>query len=66
MDFKNIKDCIYKVSDHGDVKDMRTGKKLHKKIANKKHHPYYAVYLEDNNDKKRMGVSSPISCILFC
>ena len=36
MDFKNIKDCIYKVSDHGDVKDMRTGKKLHKKIANKK------------------------------
>ena len=52
VDFKNIKDCIYKVSDHGDVKDMRTGKKLHKKIANKKHHPYYAVYLEDNNDKK--------------
>lgn len=51
INFKNIKEC-YKVSDYGDVKDMRTGKKLHKKIANKKHHPYYAVYLENKDGKK--------------
>ena len=51
--FKNVKDFVYGVNCYGDVKNLDTGEILKKKIANKKHHPYYAVYLLHNDGKKR-------------
>ena len=45
-DFKNVVNDLYEVSYDGDVRDARTKSLLHKKIATKKRHPYYAVYLK--------------------
>lgn len=50
--FKNIKNMRYGVNCYGDVKNLETGEILKKKIANKKRHPYYAVYLLNNDNKK--------------
>ena len=44
--FKNIFDNEYEVSNYGNVRIKLTKQLLHKKIANKKHHPYYAVFLK--------------------
>lgn len=47
--FKNVIDYRYGVNCYGDVIDLDTMTIMHKKIANKKHHPYYAVYLKRND-----------------
>ena len=46
MNFKNVVSDRYRVSNDGDVIDTYEPKLMHKKIANKKYHPYYAVYLK--------------------
>jgi hypothetical protein len=46
--FKNIINNTYQVSSLGDVRIKKGKKILHRKIANKKNHPYYAVYLRNN------------------
>ncbi len=48
-DFKNVINSTYAVNCYGDVMNVKTSKILHKKIANKKYHPYYAVYLKRND-----------------
>lgn len=49
--FKNVLDDRYKISNDGDVMDLLVPEIMHQKIANKKHHPYYAVYLKFKNGK---------------
>lgn len=43
--FKNVIDDTYEVSNFGNVRYKDSTFILHKKIANKKYHPYYAVSL---------------------
>ena len=50
-DFKNVINDMYLISDDGEVMNKHTKKILHKKIANKKHHPYYAVSLLHNDGR---------------
>lgn len=50
--FKRVKDNVYEVSNYGHVRYINTDIFPNTKIANKKHHPYIAVYLEQNNGKK--------------
>lgn len=50
--FKRVIDNIYEVSNYGDVREISTGYILHKKIANKKYHPYHAVYISTNTVKE--------------
>jgi len=45
--FKDIQDYRYQVSKYGDVREKYSKRLIHKKIANKKHHPYYAAYLKN-------------------
>ena len=49
--FKNVVDGIYQVSNDGEVRIKGDKGFIHKKIANKKHHPYYAVNLCKTNGK---------------
>lgn len=51
MNFKDVIDSTYKISNFGNVKRIYDNIIIHKKIANKKHHPYYAVYLKKRNGK---------------
>lgn len=44
--FKDVIDNLYEISDNGDVRWKSSKDMIHKKIANKKHHPYYAVHLK--------------------
>ena len=46
--FKHVIDSLYSVSNTGEVRNNLTGKVLHKKIAMRKIHPYYAVYLKSD------------------
>ena len=46
--FKHVIDDLYSVSNTGEVRHNPSGKILHKKIAMKKIHPYYAVYLKSD------------------
>lgn len=48
--FKKVEDYTYAVNCYGDVININTNILLHKKIANKKYHPYYAVYLKQKDD----------------
>lgn len=50
--FKNVKNGIYEISNYGDVRLIKTNEILKMKIANKKKHPYYAVYLKKDSGKK--------------
>lgn len=50
--FKNVVDDMYQVSYEGEVRYKKSKDLIHKKIANKKHHPYYAVNLLKTNGKK--------------
>lgn len=50
--FKKVKNNIYEVSNYGDVRIKETKERVTFKVANKKKHPYYAVYLEMKNGKK--------------
>ena len=43
--FKNVVDDKYCISDHGNVKCKYSDELPNTKVANKKHHPYRAVYL---------------------
>lgn len=49
--FKKVMNNLYEVSDSGDVRFILTKEPLHQKIANKKHHPYRAVYLKHTTGK---------------
>ena len=62
--FKNVKSGRYLVSNDGDVIDIFDNAILNKKIANKKHHPYYAVYLMHNDGKKRWVLMHQL--VAFC
>lgn len=48
-DFKDVVNDRYQISNNGDVMDTLIPVILHKKIANKKYHPYYAVRLKHND-----------------
>lgn len=50
-DFKDVINDTYQVSYEGDVRYKKSKEHIHQKIANKKYHPYYAVYLKKNNGK---------------
>lgn len=50
--FKNVVDDMYRASYEGEVRYKKSKDLIHKKIANKKHHPYYAVNLLKTNGKK--------------
>lgn len=50
--FKNVEDNLYQISSNGDVRYRDNHEIIRKKIANKKKHPYYAVYLKQRNGKK--------------
>ena len=49
--FKNVENDMYEISKFGEVREKKTKKILHKKVAQKKNHPYYAVYLKKQNGK---------------
>ena len=49
--FKNVVNEEYQVSYEGEVRNKITKELLHQKIANKKYHPYHAVYLKQNTGK---------------
>ena len=48
--FKDVVDGIYQVSYDGAVRYKSSKEYIHQKIANKKYHPYYAVYLKKKNE----------------
>ena len=49
--FKDVINDTYQVSYNGEIRYKNTKETIHQKIANKKHHPYYAVYLKKNDGK---------------
>jgi hypothetical protein len=49
--FKDVEDNIYQVSNYGYVRLKSNKELIHMKIANKKHHPYHAVYLKRKGKK---------------
>lgn len=51
VNFKNIIDNIYEVSNDGLVRVIDTKEERHRKVATKKNHPYYAVSLKNKNNK---------------
>lgn len=65
--FKDVKDDIYQVSNYGNVRHKSTKKEIHKKIANKKKHPYYAVSLSvySSNEKQWILVHQLVATF-FC
>ena len=64
--FKNIKSNVYQVSNYGDVRLKKSKLILHKKIANKKFHPYHAVYLKNNNNKGEWVLVHQLVAYLYC
>lgn len=50
--FKNIQNNLYEVSNFGYIRNKKDKTYLKMKIANKKHHPYFTVYLKNNKGKK--------------
>lgn len=62
--FKNIEDYLYQVSMFGEVRYAYSKEKLHVKIANKKNHPYIAVYLKNKNGKKEWVLVHQL--VAFC
>lgn len=52
INFKNVVDNIYEVSNYGDVRYILDKTYPNTKIANKKYHPYMAVYLQKTTGKK--------------
>lgn len=51
--FKQVVDDMYQVSYEGEVRYKKSKKIIKQKIANKKHHPYKAVYILHTDGKKR-------------
>ena len=64
--FKNIPDNKYQVSKFGDVRIKSTKKMVHRKIANKKYHPYYAVYLHNIEGKGEWILVHQLVAFCFC
>ena len=64
--FKNIKNGIYEVSNYGDVRLKESGYILHKKIANKKKHPYHAVYIKNNNNIGEWVLVHQLVAHIYC
>ena len=62
--FKNIQNNLYEVSNFGYIRNKKDKTYLKMKIANKKHHPYYAVYLMHNDGKKRWVLMHQL--VAFC
>lgn len=50
-DFKDVINDTYQVSYDGYIRYKHSREPVHQKIANKKYHPYYAVYLKKNSGK---------------
>lgn len=62
--FKNVVNNMYEVSNYGNVRNCNTKEELHKKIANKKHHPYFAVYLKHKTGKSEWVLVHQL--VAFC
>lgn len=65
VNFKNVVDYFYEVSYYGEIRILGTSEILHKKIAQKSKHPYYAVYLKCKDGKKRWFLVHQIVATFF-
>lgn len=65
--FKMVVDGLYEVSNYGDVRYLESRQEIHKKIANKRYHPYYAVSLSvKNSSTKQWILVHQLVATFFC
>lgn len=67
INFKTVVNGLYEISNYGDVRYADTKQEIHKKIANKRHHPYYAVSLSvSDSSVKQWILVHQLVATFFC